>query len=262
MNKSNSQNDKSKDGILKNHKKIGKRFIPPLKAQFPIKETRWVDYLMPEVVWLGLLHYKYGLKDGVSLSVKLAQTACECLQDEKKRLFANISAYQLLNDHEKTSVINKLTGTQELILLKQGLVWLIAFYPKCPLSFLFDDDPPSHSCYIDQLSTFKDFLSTQFNRREISAMFTQATAVYIGMVTGVLHVRKQDGLAHLQAIIDYPMTEESRQVAASVRACITGILGNIIVTQPTTWATYFWNQGLQLEHCDINSIWRRYEQSE
>lgn len=260
MNMNNSQKKKSQDGILKDHKKIGKHFIPPMKWQLSIKEIRWIDCLMPEIVWLGLLHYKYGLKEGVSLAVELAKITCECCQSEKKQLFAGLSAYESLSNQEKTAIMSKLGGSEKCILLKQGLVWLIAFYPECPLNFIFGDDLPNQSSYTDQLSTFKEFLSTQFNRREKSAMFTQSTAVYIGLVTNIIHVQAQDSLTNIQAMVDYPKTEESRRVGSNVRACINAILGNMINTKPTIWSRYFWNQGLKLEPCNITSLWREYEQ--
>ncbi len=258
MDPDSSKKSKSQDKILKDHKKVGKRFIPPLKWQLSITETRWIDYLLPEIVWLGLLHYKYGLKEGVSLAVEFAKITGECCQSEKKQLFAGLSAYESLSDQEKTTIMSKLNGTEKGVLIKQGLVWLIAFYPECPLRFLFGDDLPNQSCYMDQLPIFKEFLTTQFNRREKSAMFTQSTAVYIGLVTDVIHVQAKDSLANIQAMVDYPKTEESRLVGANVRACITGILGTMINTKPTTWSRYFWNQGLKIEPCNVKSLWREY----
>ena len=42
--------------VLADHKKVGKKFIPPFGAKLgPLDEVRWVNDLVPELVWLPLL---------------------------------------------------------------------------------------------------------------------------------------------------------------------------------------------------------------
>jgi hypothetical protein len=58
--------------ILANHKQVGKRFIPPFVATLgPLSEVRWVDDVLPELLWLALLNHQHGWKDGADLCLVL-----------------------------------------------------------------------------------------------------------------------------------------------------------------------------------------------
>ena len=55
--------------VLADHKKVGKKFIPPFVAKLgPLDEVRWVNDLVPELVWLTLLSDRHGRKRGVDLA--------------------------------------------------------------------------------------------------------------------------------------------------------------------------------------------------
>ena len=41
--------------MLESHKRIGKRLVPPLSEIGPWKEVSWVDEVLPELLWIGLL---------------------------------------------------------------------------------------------------------------------------------------------------------------------------------------------------------------
>ena len=62
-------------GVLADHQKVGKRFIPPFLKMDKIVEVRWVDPILPELLWLGLLNARYGLAKGAELAVAISR-AC------------------------------------------------------------------------------------------------------------------------------------------------------------------------------------------
>lgn len=47
--------DTPKGQVLLDHKKVGKRFVPPLLQLGPLGEIKWIDCILPELLWLGLL---------------------------------------------------------------------------------------------------------------------------------------------------------------------------------------------------------------
>jgi hypothetical protein len=61
--------------VLGDHKRVGKRFIPPVIATLgELSEVAWIDDILPELLWLGILNDAYGLKGGVQLAVSLAKS--------------------------------------------------------------------------------------------------------------------------------------------------------------------------------------------
>jgi len=47
-------------GVLADHKKVGKKFIPPFIATLgPIQEVLWVNDLVPDLIWLELLNSEH-----------------------------------------------------------------------------------------------------------------------------------------------------------------------------------------------------------
>ena len=131
-----------KKEVFSDHKRVGKRFIPPLLQLTTFQDLSWVDCTLPELLWLGLLNDQYGLKKGANLGLSLAKTAAAATEKKVKRWYALTSAYSLLTEQEKNKVIVALKTTSEHDALKLGLVQLVALYPECPLSFLFEGQVP------------------------------------------------------------------------------------------------------------------------
>jgi hypothetical protein len=72
---------KRSDRILLDHKQVGKKFIPPMLTIGVFKEVRWIEIILPELLWIALLNDKYGLRMGAELSLAVAQSAIEVITD-------------------------------------------------------------------------------------------------------------------------------------------------------------------------------------
>lgn len=84
--------------ILKDHKQIGKKFVPPmLQLQGGMKFVKWLDKILPELIWLRLLHEKLGIKRSVEICCSIARAIKEIYQEEHST-FALISNYKKLTD--------------------------------------------------------------------------------------------------------------------------------------------------------------------
>lgn len=241
---------KPKSPVLADHKKVGKKFIPPFVAQLgKIGEIRWANDLVPELVWLGMLIDQHGHKVGIDLSRQLAVAAHGACIDKPKEWFARTSAYQKLDKDQRTAIIATLQSGGSLGSLRQALRPLVMFYPECPFVFLFDEPPP-----VDQslLSGFKKVLDSVFDRWGTPGTFVQASAIYIAFCTDMLKVVKGLALANFPAIEAFPTTEESRIVAASVRATVSSFSVHFADDEyAKNWVRYFWKRGLELEPCTL-----------
>ncbi len=239
-----------KQHILSDHQKVGKRYIPPLLQLGPFSEVKWVDCVLPELLWLGLLNEAYGVAKGAALALRLARAAVKAAGNT--RWFGSTSAYASLDNAQKTEVLKTLAASDQQSLQRAFLPFLV-FYPECPLTFLFEGSGQWESESEKLLAEFKAFLATLFDKVEKRATFMQANAVYIAFVTGKLKVAKGLSLANFPAIKKYPDTSESRRVASGVRAVVNTFIG-MAEKSPTDWPKYFWNRGLELEPCELDPI--------
>jgi len=252
MNKKNFGNKTEKiKRVLSDHQKVGKRFIPPfLQKVSNLQEVMWLDYILPELLWLGLLNEFYDYKTGAALALSLAKAAVTVNDQPNKIWFASTSSYSTLKKNQKNKIITFIRSSNELELLQKALFPLGVFYPKCPLNFLFGGRLPRTKKPNVILEKFKFLLSRMFDRTGIPSTRMQANAVYIAFVTDMLIVDNKTTLANFPAIADYPETEESIRIAGSVRATTTAFFGFEQNKKSSPWSTYFWNRGFELESCD------------
>jgi len=242
--------------ILSDHKKVGSRFIPPLLQLSNIELSRWVNSSLPELIWIGLLEHTHGMKQAADLTISLAQTAVEVGNHPPKRWYAPATAYSLLSIEQQNQVVKKLETANNLHPFKVALSSLITLYPECPLKFLFQNEGIQLEDKDDALNEYKEFLNEYSNKYDRVATLAQANAVYIAFVTDILKVeRGVSALEDFPDIAAFPNTEKSKRVAASLYPVINVLMG-IFLTENgyshySPWSRYFWNRGLQLDHCSM-----------
>lgn len=237
--------------VLTDHQRKGKRLIPPLMQGITYQEISWGKQLIPELLWLALLNNRYGYRQGAKLALALPKSAEEATKDNQMGIwFITISSYSQLSIDEQKGTIELLRSKNVLDQYRTALMPLIHFYPSCPLSFLFDCESKVEVDVVE-LEEIKSVLASIFDRRSVEATFIQANAVYIGFILRKLVVSPDVSLAKFPEVQNYPKTEISMQVAASVRATVNSIIGNEVLKIGLAWPVYFWNHGLELEKCDF-----------
>jgi len=242
-----AKSKKTGTGVLGDHKKIGKKFVPPFIATLgPLQEVRWVNDLVPELIWIALLHHEHGLQVGADLARQLALAAVGARQAKPKKWFAVASAFAELDVAERGAVLATLQASNALADIRAALRPLAAMYTDCPMRFLFEGE-----LSIDEamLQPFKVVLESMFDRWNTPATLVQATAVYIAFTTDMLKVMKGLALANFPAIEQFPNTEESKRVAGAIRSTVSMFEGQFKDAAADAWISYFWSRGLELEPC-------------
>ncbi len=228
--------------VLSDHKRIGKKFIPPL-MQLNLNETNWIQDMIPELLWIGLLNKKHGLKVGTELAVDIAKCWWDIVDKKKQPPIYTISNIGSIKKEMQEKLLGLLESNGSLHLINEAFNPLLYFYPKCPISFF--SSPDKSDCSIGEI---KDLLTEVFDKTSVQSTFILATAFYIGCVLGRIKINKNLPLANFPEIEKYPKTELSREIAGSLRAMATGSLG-IDATNPTEWSNYFWKRGREIEPC-------------
>jgi len=79
----------------------------------------------------------------------------------------------------------------------------------------------------------------------------QATAVWLAFDCGRLKFSTGLALAEFPKIQDYPDTELSQRIAASIRSSLNQFFGELdMMASGSAWPVAFWNRGLELEPCE------------
>jgi hypothetical protein len=251
--KSQSPPDKSRR-ILSDHKKIGKWLIPPFMQIPNLSETSWVRYMLPEVIWLGLLIRQHGYLKGAELGLQLALTALNTCDSDDNDWFVPISTFSKLTKCQKDKFIADLQSSNDLEIYKNAFIPLAIYYPECPLNFIFQGDIPKADN--NTLRNFKSLLIDLYDRRSKCAMLVQGSATYIALGSGILIIyAKNSELYKLPTnLCDYPDSDSSRRVGSEIRATLNAFLGETKRNVGLDWSSYFWNRGLEIEYCGIPRI--------
>lgn len=244
-------NDKSADQgksqeVLKGHKRVGKRYIPPM-VQLGLNEVSYVNQLLPEIVWIGLINDRLGYEEGIDLSQRLAQTAKDIHKTDKYVNFAFCSSYRVLTASEKKQLVEKLGSTSDLTNLQSCLAPLTVLYEGFPLIYLgLATDTPDKAILLERL---KYCIERHINKYGIQGMAIQTCVVYIRGITGGLHIPKDIEVPDLNAIFTDPDSEKARRAAGFVRATVLTEITPDREGYDNSWSRSFWNQGVIIDGC-------------
>lgn len=262
MSKSRKRNAKGGDQnkkILSDHVKSGKRLIPPMLQVGNLKGVSLSQQIIPEFFWMALLNKQFGWQRGAELSLGLARSAAIAtgvdlsdfdrkLGKASKELFAITTAFGALDAEQTNEIINLLQRSMQLDPLVQALNPLLAYYSECPLKFLVKDNLITKN--EEDLNLLKTVITPLYDKYSKEAVSMFSNGVYIAFGTNRLKVFEGSLLSKFPNVQNYPDTEESKAIAAGVRATVYTFLAEV----PLDWATYFWNKGLENEICNYDGV--------
>ena len=225
----------------------GKTLIPPWVATFGEPEdVSWTDTILPEFLWIGLLHRKHGQIEGAKLALDLARFADETYRCPSGGFYGAISDYAILGDRERRQLLQRVQKSGALPLYLEAFNPLLAHYPFCPLGFLFEGERLEAAPSLDTLS---ELVRVLFDKSHSTTVFVQSTFIYLAFVLDRLKVVEGLALARLPEVERYPETEISRRIAASVRTAVLSFFGKHPNTTRSQWSVEFWNRGYELTDC-------------
>lgn len=235
--------------VLSDHKREGKVFLPPFLAEMgKLTPVRWLDDILPNILWIGILLDSLPEQRAVQIALKCAQEANRILSPEKAKSFAFVAEYYGIDSDQAKRIREALSNEGVLIDLQSSLFPLVSLYSECPLGILFDDyAKEKYRVDLDNsIDKVKRVVRNCLNRQGRPAMIAQTTAIYIMMVVGKLYIHEGSLLEKIEDIFGYPDTEESKRVASIVRATINAIK---LIEKTSDWSAYFWRHGYEISIC-------------
>lgn len=238
--------------MLGDHAKRGSRFVPPLirameQNNSALHLKSWIEQL-PELLWLSLLNGKYGDRLATKLVTALARECRQHVSNQLSSIFGAITHYAPVSSNEWEAVCRGLRTRQKLSLIQRGLRPLVALYPRCPMTGLFENTPQNtEKRDVELLSTAVHHL---FDRHVRSTVMTEACFTWLAFDAEALKVTSDSVLSRFPMVQDYPNTDLSKKIASAIRNTTRILFGPPHCRdEPSEWAVYFWNRGMEVSDC-------------
>jgi hypothetical protein len=210
-----------------------------------IKFVRWLDKILPEIIWIGLLQEKLGIKRSIEICCAIAK-ALKDIYQEQNSTFALISNYKKLTDVQYMALLNSLSSSKMLNEISFSLKPLVILYPLCPLNKLVTNTENDY-VYDNVLSEFKCILNKYFYRRAHLTNVMEGTALYMGILAGHVQYVNNTTPPDLNALImSSPGSALYEKTASAVRSMTVSLVSNA----NEEWPQYFWNRGLVIDRCN------------
>ena len=244
MNKKKRNRKKFLDG----HKRVGKRFVPPLMQLNMNTSISYVNNMLPELIWIGLLNDKVGYVRAARVLEKIFLFAEDIKDPKQNGNFALISTFDLLNDEQKNSLREKLKNEGNLELLQNYIAPLTLLYENCPLSFL---GPPTYVFTHEKLVfAIKECVGRAIDKYDTPGIVLHGAMLLSRLVTKKIKFSTELDLPDFNAVIEMPDSEEAKLAAASMRSIALAEFSMLNI-EPS-WARNFWNRGIELSPCEIS----------
>ena len=238
-----------KNKLLADHKKIGKVFQPPILTLGTFVETTWLDFGIPEFVWIHILCEECGTDGGSILFLEFTKISDKFFLSKINNGAASAlaSCYSILSENDKSEIISNLKKKALLPRLKYILTPFLSLYPMCPLNFILEDNH-TDNLRKEYLSKYKGYLEKLINKTSFESTIVMANVVNFLNHLERLKITEGSSLPELREVLDYPKTERSERIASFLRSTISMCFNTEWdYNRENEWIKYFWNQSLRLE---------------
>lgn len=236
----------SKKPILKGYKRIGTKFIPPILQMGPVTNISYVNQILPELIWMGLLNDRYGYKKGISLVEQITTRAFENRACENHINFALCSNFSLLPVTSKQALLEDMEIEKIRPLLSEAIAPLHLLYDDFPMSFLCNEQRAMDTSEL--LRQMAACVALHFDRFDVPACVIQANVLYVREING--GIAYAEGLRpDFNAILGDPDSRETQSAMAKARMGAMMEFDQPTSVVETDWSESFWDQGYKISRC-------------
>lgn len=237
--------NRGKRKALAGYVKRGKKLISPLNALPNMKSYSYVNDLLPELLWLGLINdYSSYLR---------GREALECVVNVGKdwdlpvKNFALQSAYISLSEQQKARILESWESARLLDSIRSAISPLVLLYDKCALRFV---GPPAQATPVDSLvKRLERVVGSVADKYQAPGVMLHGALLMNNLIAGRVHFSSHIELPDFNAVVDRPDSEDARRAASFIRASTMAQIG--FIEPPKEWAQYFWNISYDLVACDF-----------
>lgn len=233
--------------VLGDHKRVKSKLVTPFNEAFgPMREVSWINVMIPELLWIALVQKAWGARRGVQIITAFTRDVRASDPTRDRTIWAATGKFAALPDGVLASIVQDRSYRDDLC---APLAPLHTYYPGHPMRELVS--AVTKPLWSQDLGVLKELVGELFDRASTSAVLAQATATWLAFDAERLKVSAGLALADFPRIEDYPKTDQSQRIAASIRATLNQMFGESdLMASGTGWPIAFWNRGLELEPCE------------
>jgi len=235
--------------VLKDHKRLGRRYVPPLATLDFLSPLPWRT-IVPEIVWIACLHLHWGEERGAELTVSMVAAADKVEAARGGGLDEALSgiamSWYAQRSEEELRLIASSLNKNDLADILEALFPLLTLYDACPLQFLrVSSQVPSGD---EALEAMTRVLWELIDRRSRLSTICQASVLYALAVNDRLRFAEESRrvIEVFPAVELYPATDDSKEAAAYIRSLTTALFG---FASEMEWPKSFWRRGMDISTC-------------
>lgn len=232
---------------LEGYKQQGKRFIPPLKQLSVVKETSYVNDMLPELIWLGLMHDRVGYRFGVAVLETIAEVAKHWPSTDKPVNYAFQTTYAELTVEKKDELVGALTDAGLIEDIRYAVAPLVLLYDSFALAFL--GPPPTVIPREELVARITDCVGKHLDKYETPGIVLNGMVLIARLVAGTIKFAATIDMPDFNAVVTQPESDEAKRAASFMRAHALADFG--MSNLPSNWAVHFWNHGTELAPCQL-----------
>lgn len=118
--------------VLKDHKKVGKKLIPPLMQLPNLKETSFRDNTLPCLVWFSAIFLRNPDRQAVHNIVEFLIKCGEILSNDEYSPLAFLNNFDKLIPEQKKRILNQFDDYNMLTFICQNLVHQFHLFKNYP----------------------------------------------------------------------------------------------------------------------------------
>jgi hypothetical protein len=232
---------------LRGYKREGKRFIPPMKQLPLLREQSYVNDMLPELIWVGLLHDRGGYRFGADALEAIIEVTNTWPKQDKIVNYATQSAFASLQPDQQHSVHAALARGGYLEDIQSALAPLTLLYDDFSLSFLGLPTTVVSRELLNQQMT--DSVRNHLNKYETPGILLHGSMLLTRLFARTITFSSTIDIPDFNAVIDQPNSTEANRAAAFMRANALAEFGMLGIS--TQWATHFWNRSAHISPCKL-----------
>lgn len=242
----------AKRKILKDHKVIGKKLVPPMIHMMDgkLQETDFTNDTLPEILWMGLICQEIGYKQGIELISNFTECAKSYRNDEDYLNFTIANNFNKLSKEEKVDLSYKLNDKGIYEELKYLLAPLNEFYIDSPFTFLGKEAELNNEEKQELLTTLKTCLNNHFDRFKIDSLRILAILLYIKGRDGKIFYPQDMEVPDIELLFHNPDLDSDDVKSAMAHVRNTARM-ELMINYDNTWSKSFWNQSYKLDNCEF-----------
>ena len=238
---------------LESYKRQGKRFIPPMMQLPQMQEYSYVNDMLPELIWLGLIHDHAGYRFGARTLEIVVEITKDMPTSEKSFNYALQIAYADLSNDVKSTIVRHWDREGMLETIRDAIAPLVLLYDGSSLAFV---GPPSNVLSEEALiNRISSSVANHLDKTETPGVVLHGTLLLTPLMARTITFAQHIEIPDFNAVINEPDSDEAQRAAAFMRALSGAEWGMLEV--PNDWARHFWNRNAELSECELPDYLRK-----